>query len=94
MDRSTTVALMHAIADRLVAITTLRPWIGWQVIPLIEDADFVDFDVDRQQLECVTKGLLPALNVNLSFDVERGASWDPNVEALMVEYGMVPVAEL
>ena len=93
-DREATLAVMNAIAERLEAITTRNPGLGWQVIPLVEPEDFDDFDVDAQLLAPVTGGRLPALNVNLSFDIDRCADGDPEIDALLAAHGMVLVARI
>lgn len=88
-DREATLAIMNAIADRLEVIAARNPALGWQVIPLVEAEDFDDFDVDAQLLAPVTGGRLPALNVNLSFDIDRGVDGDPEIDALLAAHGMV-----
>lgn len=93
-DRAATVGIMNAIADRLTVIAARNPALGWQVIPLVEEGDFDDFDVDAQLLATVSKGRLPAINVNLSFDIDRGADGDPEVDALLASYGLVLLARI
>jgi len=94
VDREATVAIMNAIADRLAAIAARNPALGFQVIPLVEPEDFDDFDVDAQLLAPVTRGRLPALTVNLSFDIDRCADGDPEIDALLAAHGMVLLASI
>jgi hypothetical protein len=93
-DRAATVAITNALADRLTAIAARRPGLGWQVIPLVEAVDFDDFDVDAALLGSVTGGRLPAVNVNLSFDLDDGPAGDPEIDLLLAEHEMVLVARI
>lgn len=93
-DRAATIDIVNAMADRLTVIAARNPALGWQVIPLVEEEDYDDFDVDAQLLATVTHGRLPAVNVNLSFDVDRGTDGDPEVDALLAAYGMTLLARI
>ncbi|HPT49678.1 MAG TPA: hypothetical protein PKZ22_05680 [Accumulibacter sp.] len=94
VDREATLTIVNAIADRLAAIAARNPALGWQVIPLVEPEDFDDFDVDARLLAPVTGGRLPAINVNLSFDIDRCADGDPEIDALLAAHGMVLLARI
>ena len=93
-DRTSTVVIMNDLADQLALIAARRPGLGWQVIPLVEAVDFDDFDVDADLLGSVTGGHLPAVNVNLSFDLDHGPAGDPEIDQLLAEHGMVLVARI
>lgn len=93
-DRATAVAVTNVLADRLSVIAVRRPGLGWQVIPLVEAVDFDDFDLDAALLGSVTGGRLPAVNVNLSFDLDHGPAGDPEIDLLLAEHGMVLVARI
>jgi hypothetical protein len=91
-DREATVAVMHAIGQRVRAIAARRPGLGWQAIALADEQDFEDFDVDRDLITPVTGGRLPVGNLNVSFDLDQGPAGDPELDALVAEYGLVHVA--
>jgi hypothetical protein len=93
-DRAATVAITNVLADRLSMIAVRRPGLGWQVIPLVEAVDFDDFDLDAALLGSVTGGRLPAVNVNLSFDLDHGPAGDPEIDLVLAEHGMVLVTRI
>lgn len=93
-DRTAAVAIANTLADRLTVIAARRPGLGGQVIPLVEAVDFDDFDLDAALLGLATGGRLPAVNVNLSFDLDQGPAGDPDIDLLLAKYGMVLVARI
>jgi hypothetical protein len=93
-DRDAAFAVMDAIADRLADIAERRDGLGWQVIPLVEPISYEEFDVDRDLLESITGGRLPAVNVNLSFNLDRGPDSDQEVDVLLRQYGLILAARI
>lgn len=93
-DRAAAVALMRAIGQRLREIAARRPGLGWQAIAFADAQDIEDFDVDTELTDRATSGRLPALNVNLSFDLDLAPAGDPEIEALLEEFQLLHVATL
>lgn len=93
-DRATAVALMRALGERLRAIAARRPGLGWQAIAFADRQDIEDFDVDTELTDRATGGRLPALNVNLSFDLDLAPAGDPEIDALLQTFQLLHVATL
>jgi len=93
-DRDAAVELMRAMGQRIRAIAARRPGFGWQVIAFADDEDIEDFDVPTEFTDRATGGRLPALNVNLSYDLDVAPAGDPELDALLAEFGLTHVATL
>lgn len=93
-DRSAAVDLMRELGQRLRRIAARRPDLGWQAIAFADEHDIEDFDVDTELTDLATGGRLPALNVNLSFDLDLAEAGDPEIDALLDEFQLLHVATL
>ena len=53
------------------------------------DDDFDEKDVDREFVEPITGGELPAIFLNITYDLETNAPGDPEVDAFIARAGLV-----
>jgi len=86
-DRPSTLAKLHALGDRLRQLTVDRPGLGYSAASLFDPASFEEEDVDRELVESVTSGKLPAIYLNLTYDLKRIVPGDPLIEAILKDYG-------
>ena len=93
-DRQAAVALMLIVGQRLRDIQARRPGLGWQAIAIADEHDIEDYDIDTELVDRATGGKLPALNVNLSFDLDVGPAGEPEIDVLIREFQLQHVATL
>lgn len=62
---------------------------GWAIDSLLTDDDFDEKDVDREFVEPITGGELPAIFLNITYDLESNAPGDPGVDDLIARTGLV-----
>jgi hypothetical protein len=93
-DRDAAVALMRRLGQHIREIAARRPGLGWQVIAFADEEDIEDFDVPTELTDRATGGRLPALNVNLSYDLDVAPAGDPELDTLLDAFGLIHVATL
>lgn len=86
--RASTLARLHALGARLKQLAADHPGLGFEAVALFELADFSDEEfVDRQIVESVTGGKLPAIYLNITYDLDRIGPGEPVIDSLLTEYG-------
>lgn len=70
-----------------------RDWVG-RPLPSPMEHDIEDYDIDTELVDRATGGKLPALNVNLSFDLDVGPAGEPEIDVLIREFQLQHVATL
>ncbi|MFC8828867.1 hypothetical protein ACFT9I_26360 [Streptomyces sp. NPDC057137] len=83
-----TVALMRNLGSRLSVLQAEEALAGYQVVALTDSGDFEDEDVDRELVESVTLGRLPAIYVNLTYFTGRPKIQDAELNSLFSRAGM------
>ncbi|GIE94710.1 hypothetical protein [Paractinoplanes rishiriensis] len=87
-----TGAVIAQVAEMKAALDPLLErgvFAGWRIFSLLTDDDFDDKDVDREFVEPITGGELPAVFLNITYDLERNSPGDPQVEAFLDRTGLV-----
>lgn len=84
---STIRSLREALQPRLTAGTLA----GYSAVALLEPDDFADEDIDPALVEPVTHGALPAVYLNLTYDLDRQRPGGPEIESLLAGAGLVHV---
>ena len=66
---------------------------GFSIIPVLFKEDFEDYELDRQKLEKYTGGQLPFIlfDITYEFDSLINGRHPPEVEAMLLEYGLKQV---
>lgn len=93
-DRDAALLLMRTLGQQIGEIAARRPGLGWQVIAFANAEDIEDFDVPTEFTDRATGGRLPALNVNVTYDLDVAPASDPELDALLESFGLVRVATL
>jgi hypothetical protein len=81
--RSLDDSLDQVLADGAIA--------GYRTMALVNDDDFADEDIDRDLVDRGTGGLLPAVYVNVTYDLDRHSAAPAKVRDLMARWGLMHV---
>lgn len=83
------VALMGNLGSRLSVLQREGALAGYQVVALVVPGDFEEEDIDRDLVEAVTLGRLPAIYLNLTFHTASPKVQDEELRSLFATAGMV-----
>ncbi|GAB3893293.1 hypothetical protein GCM10029964_069830 [Kibdelosporangium lantanae] len=64
---------------------------GFAAVALVEPDDFEEYDIDRREVEGVTHGRLPAIHLNITYDLDLHRVDDPEIAELLSAAGMTHV---
>ncbi|GAB3883198.1 hypothetical protein ACFQ1S_44655 [Kibdelosporangium lantanae] len=64
---------------------------GFTIVALAEPDDFVEYDINRVQVESVTHGRLPTMRLNITYDLDIHRVDQPDVGELLAAEDMVRV---
>jgi hypothetical protein len=88
-DTEAVIAQVTAMKAALDPLLERGVFTGWAIDSLLTDDDFDTKDVDREFVDPITGGELPAVFLNITYDLERNAPGDPAVDAFLARTGLV-----
>jgi len=88
-DTDAVIAQVAGLKAALDPLLERGAFTGWAIDSLLTDDDYAEKDVDREFVEPITGGALPAIFLNLTYDLERNAPGDAEVDALIARTGLV-----
>jgi len=87
-DTDAVVAEVAKLKQALDPMLARGAFAGWQVFSLLTEDDFDEKDVDPGMVEPITGGELPAIFLNITYDLDKGPAGDPQVDALIERTGL------
>lgn len=83
------VDIKNALGSRLSSLLNNEIIAGYAVTILSETDDFDEEDIDREIVESVTAGHLPAIYVNVTYDIDEHDAHSEEAASLLLGSGMV-----
>lgn len=89
--RQAVLEALRALESHLERRFKAESFAGYQAVALVEPDDFEEDDIDRDLVESVTQGRLPALYLNITYDLDVHRPGDPETESVLSAAGMTHV---
>ncbi|WP_406159572.1 hypothetical protein OG298_20445 [Streptomyces sp. NBC_01005] len=83
------IDLMRSFGSRLASLLKSNALAGYRVVAITELDDFEEEDIDREIVESITIGRLPAIYINLTYDLDEHSPDDRELGLILSESGMV-----
>lgn len=83
-----TIALVRRLREALRPHREAGTLEGFRAVAITEPDDFDEHDIDPDLVEHVTQGALPALYLNLTYDIDHQQPDHPAIASLLADTGV------
>jgi hypothetical protein len=88
-DREAVIAQVAEMKAALDPLLDRGVFTGWAIDSLLTEDDFDDRDIDPELVEPITGGELPAIYLNITYDLDRNAPGHREVDDFVTRTGLV-----
>jgi hypothetical protein len=89
--RQAVMDALRAQERRLEHLADAGVFAGYHGVALVEPDDFEEDDIDRDLVESVTHGRLPAIYLNITYDLDLHRAGGPEIDSVLSDGGMTHV---